>query len=59
MSFATFVSLLAGIGWGILLFAETHAAWLWLAVAVLVGALVMVSLDAMRGQRRIDATHPQ
>ena len=59
VSFATFVSLFAGIGWGILLFGETHSHWLWLAVAVLVTALSMVSIDAMRSRRHIDATHPQ
>ncbi|MDJ0828184.1 MAG: DMT family transporter, partial [Rhodobacter sp.] len=59
VSFATFVSLFAGIGWGMLLFAETHDRWLWLAAAVLVAALTMVSLDALRTRRRVDATHPQ
>ncbi len=59
VSFATFVSLFAGIGWGMLLFAESHDNWLWLAAAVLVAALTMVSLDAMPRRRRVDATHPQ
>ena len=59
VSFATFVSLIAGIGWGMLLFAESHGRWLWFAVATLVCALSLVSLDAVRQRRRIDATHPQ
>lgn len=59
VSFATFVSLFAGIGWGILLFAESHGQRLWLAVAVLVGALLLVSIDAMQTRRRIDASHTQ
>ena len=59
VSFATFVSLFAGIGWGMLLFAETHDYWVWLAATVLVAALAMVSADALRTRRRIDATHPQ
>lgn len=59
VSFATFVSLFAGIGWGMLLFAESHPHWLWLAVSVLVVALLLVSLDAMQTKRRIDASHVQ
>ncbi len=59
VSFATFISLFAGIGWGMLLFAESHGGWLWLAVAVLVCALALVSVDALRQRRRIDASHPQ
>ena len=59
VSFATFVSLFAGIGWGILIFAESHSHWLWFAVAVLVAALALVSLDAMRLRHRVDASHPQ
>ena len=59
VSFATFVSLFAGIGWGIVLFGERHGHWLWLAVATLVSALTLVSLDALRARRHIDATHPQ
>jgi drug/metabolite transporter (DMT)-like permease len=59
VSFATFVALFAGIGWGILLFGESHGYSLWLSVATLVGALSLVSLDAVRARRRIDPTHPQ
>ena len=59
VSFASFVSLFAGIAWGMLLFAESHGRWLWLAVIALVCALSLVSLDALRRRRRIDATHPQ
>ena len=31
VSFATFVSLFAGIGWGILIFNESHSSWIWIA----------------------------
>jgi drug/metabolite transporter (DMT)-like permease len=41
-SFATFISLFAGIGWGMALFAETHGAGTWLAVALLVAALAII-----------------
>ncbi|MEO3413449.1 DMT family transporter [Roseovarius sp. CAU 1744] len=41
VNFATFVSLFAGIGWGIVLFGESHAAMIWLAVLVLAGALYL------------------
>ena len=43
MSFATLVSLFAGIGWGMLLCAEIRAQW---RCRVLVVALGMVSADA-------------
>lgn len=45
VSFATFISLFAGIGWGMLIFSESHSAWVWLAVAVLVLALGLVTSD--------------
>jgi drug/metabolite transporter (DMT)-like permease len=41
-TFGTFVSLFAGIGWGMLLFDEVHGALVWVAVALLVGALSLV-----------------
>ncbi|MEO1139408.1 MAG: DMT family transporter [Pseudomonadota bacterium] len=39
VNFGTFISLFAGIAWGIVLFGEAHPATTWLAVAVLVLAL--------------------
>lgn len=45
VSFGTFVSLFAGIAWGIFLFSEEHTLIVWLAVATLVMALFLVSLD--------------
>lgn len=46
VQFGTFVSLFAGIGWGIVLFSETHSAMTWVAVLLLVGALVLVGRQA-------------
>lgn len=46
VNFGTFVSLFAGIGWGIVLFGESHSALVWGAVLLLVGALYLVSRDA-------------
>ncbi len=46
VSFGTFVSLFAGIAWGMLLFSERHGAHVWLAVLFLVGALTL----SLRGQ---------
>ena len=51
VSFGTFVSLFAGIGWGIVLFSEAHAPAVWLAVLALVVALVFVCRDR---PRRVD-----
>jgi len=42
VQFGTFVSLFAGIGWGIVLFSETHSALVWGAVGLLVVALWLV-----------------
>lgn len=41
VSFGTFVSLFAGIAWGMLLFSERHAIHVWLAVIFLIGALTL------------------
>lgn len=46
VNFGTFVSLFAGIGWGVLLFSETHAALVWAGVILLVGALYLVGREA-------------
>ena len=51
VSFGTFVSLFAGIGWGLLTFSETHGAPVWIAVLVLVAALALVSVDTLRDAR--------
>ncbi len=42
VQFGTFVSLFAGIGWGIVLFSEVHSPVTWAAVLLLVGALFLV-----------------
>lgn len=55
VSFGTFVSLFAGIAWGMLLFAERHAIHVWLAVIFLIGALTL----CVRSQKQqADATGP-
>jgi len=48
VSFGTFVSLFAGIGWGVLIFRESHDVSIWLAVAVLVLALMLVTWEIRR-----------
>ncbi len=52
VSFGTFVSLFAGIGWGMIVFSERHGPSVWLAVMVLVVALALVCLDTVRNARR-------
>lgn len=51
VSFGTFIALFAGIGWGMIIFSETHGAAVWVAVLVLVAALVLVSVDTLRDAR--------
>ena len=51
VSFGTFIALFAGVGWGIVIFSETHPANVWWAVAVLVGALSLVCIDTLRAGR--------
>ena len=48
VSFATFISLFAGIAWGAVIFDEIIGTGAWAAVFVLVLALTLVSLDAWR-----------
>lgn len=45
VNFGTFVSLFAGLFWGILLFSEAHRDLTWLAVALLAAALVLAGRD--------------
>ena len=52
VSFGTFVSLFAGIGWGMVIFSERHGPSVWLAVLVLVAGLALVCLDTARGVRQ-------
>jgi len=52
VTFGTFVSLFAGIAWGMVIFSERHGPLVWLAVAFLVGALALVCLDTARSARR-------
>lgn len=54
VSFGTFIALFAGIGWGMLIFSESHGAIVWLAVSVLVGALALVTADV---KQSLKSTH--
>ncbi|MYH91595.1 MAG: DMT family transporter [Gammaproteobacteria bacterium] len=54
VSFGTFVSLFAGIAWGMLLFSEKHAMHVWLAVVFLIGALLLCSRSHTREARAGD-----
>ena len=51
VSFGSFISLFAGIGWGVLIFSERHGATTWASVGVLVGALALVCVDTIKGAR--------
>ena len=53
VSFGTFVSLFAGIGWGMIIFSESHGLAVWVAVLVLVAALALVCLDTARSARGV------
>ena len=43
VSFGTFVSLVAGVAWGMVLFSERHNMYVWLAIAFLLSALFLAS----------------
>ena len=43
VSFGTFVSLIAGVAWGMLLFSERHDLYVWSAIMFLLGALFLAS----------------
>lgn len=45
VSFGSFVSLFAGIAWGVFLFDETHAPPMWVAAVALLGALALLALE--------------
>ena len=51
VSFGTFVSLFAGIAWGMVIFSERHGPSVWLAVLVLGGALALVCRDTAKSTR--------
>ena len=51
VSFSSFTSLFAGIGWGMIIFSERHGVSVWAAVVVLVGALSIVSVETIKGER--------
>jgi len=58
VAFATPVALFGGIGWGMVVFGESHSAWVWLAVFILFLSLALVGLDARGPKSHIDAAHP-
>ena len=48
VSFGSFVSLFAGIGWGIVLFSESHSALVWLSVGLLCISLYLACWEGKR-----------
>jgi drug/metabolite transporter (DMT)-like permease len=48
---SAYVITLAGVGWGMILFAERHSAWVWLALALTLIAVAMVRPEPA-GKRR-------
>lgn len=48
VSFGSFVSLFAGIGWGMVLFSETHGAFVWLSVGLLCFSLFLACWEGKR-----------
>ncbi len=48
VSFGSFVSLFAGLGWGIVLFAESHPAMVWLSVGLLCVSLFLACWEGRR-----------
>ena len=55
VSFSNFISLFAGIGWGMMIFSETHGPMVWLSVVVLIGSLALVTIDTMKTDKRSSA----
>ena len=51
ISFSSFISLFAGIGWGMLIFSESHGVFVWAAVGVLIGALAIVCVDTLKNEK--------
>lgn len=54
----SFITLFAGIGWGMLLFDENHSGLVWLAVAILVVALTLSIFDKPVRKAAADAADP-
>ncbi|NNE23587.1 MAG: DMT family transporter [Rhizobiales bacterium] len=50
VSFGTFISLFAGIGWGMVLFGESHGVLVWGAVGTLCAALALACFDRSRAR---------
>lgn len=57
VAFATPVALFGGIGWGMVVFGESHSWWIWVAVLLLFLSLVLVGVDARGPKRHVDVAH--
>lgn len=55
-SFGTFISLGAGIAWGIAIFGESHGLHVWIAVAILCASLALVIFDDPDARRTQGST---
>ena len=53
VSFGTFISLFAGLAWGMILFSEVHSAHVWVAVIFLVLALVLACRDDQQNPKAL------
>ena len=42
-TFVDYVAMLTGIGWGILIFGETHSGWVWSTVGFMLIAIYLVN----------------
>ena len=51
VTFGSFITLFAGIGWGMLIFSERHGAMVWASVVVLIGALAFVCVDVVKNAK--------
>ena len=58
ISFGFFISLFAGIAWGIIIFGEGHGISVWSAVAVLFAALALLCFDTLKHSSRTSGARP-
>lgn len=59
VNFGTFVGLITGVLWGILLFGERHGSVVWLATVVLAAALIVVFRDMAQSRGNNPCRHGQ
>ena len=50
VSFSFFISLFAGIAWGMVIFGEGHGIIVWSAVGILLGSLGLLCFDTFKGK---------